>query len=77
MFLPIAKWFKTKNQFYWPIEVFVILNMALLNTERSYKTRLNSSDCQSKIPNARIGLVDYQRSYFSAFKFPQLRIERT
>ena len=43
----------------------------MLNTERSYKTRLNGSDCQSKIQNARIGLVDYQKSYFSTFKFPQ------
>ena len=44
-------------------------NIISLNTERSYKTRLNRSDCQSKIPNARIGLVDFQRSYFSTFKF--------
>ena len=52
-------------------------NPNVLNTERSYKTRLNCSDCQSKIPNARIGLVDYQRSYLCTFKFPQLRFERT
>ena len=56
---------------------FSLLSRIDLNTERSYKTRLNGSDCQSKIPNARIGLVDYQRSYFSTFKFPQLRFERT
>ena len=62
-----------------PLGVIIVVKLGTalpivlhLNTERSYKTRLNGSDCQSKIQNARIGLVDYQKSYFSMSKFPQL-----
>ena len=47
-----------------------------LNRERSYQTRLNRSDCQSKIPNARIGLADYQKSYFSNVQVPATSIRK-